>query len=528
VTEPQSDPSQESWLPTEHGRDSRPLHRRVSRGLTWTIVDNWGRQLLGFVVFVILANLLVPADFGLVALAVVFVNLAQVFVDQGMGDALIQRRGLTRSHVDTAFWVSMATGGLLAALGVVLAIPIAAILRQPDLQPILQVLSLTFIFAAMSSIQIALLRRELAFRSLAIRSIIAMVAGGAVGIAMALLGFGAWALVGQQVSSALVSVLTLWWVLPWRPSLRFSGEHFRSLFSFGINVVATDSVGFFSRNSDNLLIGAFLGTTPLGLYAVGYRILETSQVLLINIARKIAFPALSTLQHDPPRIQRAYLKLTRISNTVILPAYVGLALVATELVVILFGQRWAASGPVASALLLTGPVLSLQAFSASLFYAVGHPEVNFRIRLITMIASVAGFVLAVPYGIFAVAVAYTVAAYLVLPLNLRWQRQYAGIRTVDLLVQVRGPAVATGAMALSVALVKLAAGGATVGMLLALEVVVGTAALFVALWLADRSVLREAFGVAMQALPGAERTQRRLRRDRAALAHGDDGEDARG
>jgi O-antigen/teichoic acid export membrane protein len=513
VTKLERDAQETGWLPTERGQDTRPLQRRVSRGLTWTIVDNWGRQLLGFVVFVVLANLLLPADFGLVALAVVFVNFAQVFVDQGLGDALIQRRELTRSHIDTAFWAAMATGTLLTLLGLVLAIPIAALLGQPDLRPILQVLSLTFVLTAMSSIQIALLRRELAFRSLALRSIFATLAGGAVGIAMAYLGFGAWALVGQLVSSAIAAVLTLWWVLPWRPSLHFSREHFRGLFSFGINVVGTDTVGFFARNTDNLLIGAFLGTTPLGLYAVGYRILETSQVLLINIARKIAFPALSSLQHDRPRIQRAYFKLTRVSNTLILPAYVGLALVAPELIVVLFGQRWTGSGPVAAVLLLIGPVLSLQAFSASLFYAVGHPQVNFRIRLITMIVRVAGFFIAVPFGIVAVASAFTISGYLLLPLNLYWQRVYAGVRILDYLAQLRGLALATAAMTLTVMAVKLTLGaGDSPGTLLALELGAGAAAFFVAFWVVDRPVLHEAFGVALQAVPGAERARRRLRR----------------
>jgi O-antigen/teichoic acid export membrane protein len=513
VTKLERDAQETGWLPTERGHDTRPLQRQVSRGLTWTIVDNWGRQMLGFVVFVVLANLLLPADFGLVALAVVFVNFAQVFVDQGLGDALIQRRELTRSHIDTAFWAAMATGTLLTLLGLVLAIPIAALLREPELQPILQVLSLTFVLTAMSSIQIALLRRELAFRSLALRSIFATLAGGTVGIGMAYLGFGAWALVGQLVSSAVVSVLTLWWVLPWRPGLRFSREHFRSLFSFGINVVGTDAVGFFARNTDNLLIGAFLGTTPLGLYAVGYRVLDTSQVLLINIARKIAFPALSSLQHDRPRIQRAYFKLTRVSNTLILPAYVGLALIAPELIVVLFGQRWTDSGLVAAVLFLIGPVLTLQAFSVSLFYAVGHPEVTFRLRLITMIVSVAGFFVAVPFGILAVAAAFVVSGYLVLPLNLHWQRVYAGIHTLDYLAQLRGLALATAAMTVTIAAVKLAFGaGESVGMLLALEAGIGAAAFFAAFWLADRALLREAFGVAVQVVPGAERAHRRLRR----------------
>ena len=328
---------------------------------------------------------------------------------------------------------------------------------------------------------------------------------------MAYLGFGPWALVGQQVSSAVAAVLTLWWVLPWRPSLRFSRSDFRSLFSFGINVVGTDTVGFLARNSDNLLIGAFLGTLPLGLYAVAYRILDTSQVVLINIGRKIAFPALATLQHDQPRLIRAYFKLTRVGGALILPAYVGLALIAPELIVVLFGQRWTASGPVAALLFLIGPVLTLQAFSVSLFYAAGHPQIFFRFRLIAMIVRVAGFLVAVPFGILAVAGAFAVSGYLMLPLNLYWQRVYAGVRVGEYLAQLRGVALATAAMALAIVGVKLAAGGVVdLALLVGLEVAAGTAAYFAALFFADRGLLGEAFGVAAQALPGY--AKRRLRR----------------
>src|SRR5919106_5479534 len=191
----------EPWVPADHGTDRRDLQRRVARGLSWTMVDIWGRQAVNLLIFVVLARLLTAQDFGLVALAAVFVLFAQIIVDQGLGDALIQRRVLTRAHIDTAFWVAVATGMLLTAAGLLLAGPIAAVLEQAELAPILRVLSLTFVMSAMNSIQIALLRRELAFRSLAIRSLVASAGGGAFGVVLASLGFGAWALVGQLVGA---------------------------------------------------------------------------------------------------------------------------------------------------------------------------------------------------------------------------------------------------------------------------------------------------------------------------------------
>ncbi len=503
----------EPWLPAEHGTQTGSLQKRVARGLTWTLIDTWGSQLLGLIVFIILARLLTEIEFGLLALAAVFVAFAQLLVDQGLGDALIQRRSLTRRQIDTAFWVSVATGVLLTLAGVVLAGPIAGVLGEPRLEPILQVLSLTFLMAAMNSIQIALLRREMAFRSLALRKLVAVGVGGVVGIGMALAGFGVWALVGQQLAAAAISVVTLWTVSPWRPSRQLSRTDFRELFSFGIHVVAGDVLNFLSRNTDNLLIGVFLGTAPLGFYAVGYRILDTSQVLLVNAARKLAFPVFARLQHDRDRMRRAYSRVTRVLGVIILPGYIGLALVAQEAIVLIFGQRWAASGPVAAILFLIGPVLTVQLFSAALLNAVGHPEVTFRIRLITSLVNVAGFVIAVAFfrDITAVAAAVGLRGYLLMPQIVWWMHRYAGIPLSAHLAGLRSPTLATVAMAAAVLAVKFALVGHVHNAgLLSAEVLVGLAVFGVTMFVIERSLLVEVLTLIFQAIPGGASIARRL------------------
>jgi PST family polysaccharide transporter len=473
-------------------------------------VDVWGRQAINLLVFTILANLLLPADFGLVALAAVFVAFAQLFIDQGLGDALVQRKTLTRNQIDTAFWVAVATALALTVVMFLAAQPLSVLLGQPDLAPVLQVLSLAILFAAFSTIQMDLLRRELAFKLLAVRSLAAATAGGVAGVAAALMGYGAWALVIQQLTSAAASVLALWWVTAWRPGLRFSTADFRELFSFGVNVVGSDLVAFLSRYADKLLVGAVLGVTQLGFYTVAFRLLDTSQAMLINIGRKIAFPALSAVHDDPQRMQRAYLRGSRVSSALTLPAFLGLAAISPELVVVLFGNQWAEAGRVSALLFLVGPAFTLQAFSHVLFMAVGRPDVGFRFRLWLMVVSLAAFVVAVNFGIVAVAVAFVAASYLLLPLNLRWQRVYGGVPTLTFLNQLRGAALATGAMLLAIVALKMAVGSALgQAMLLAAEVVVGAVVYAVGLWLFDRPLLVDAFAFAAKAVPGGERMTRR-------------------
>src|SRR5688500_9112482 len=181
-----SSPADRGWEPSDHGAATGGLQGRVARGLTWTFIDTWGSQLLGLFIFVLLARLLTEIDFGLVTLAAVFVAFAQLLVDQGLGDAIVQRPQLTRRQLDTAFWASMVTGLLITVAAVVLAIPISILLGERRLEPIIQVLSIIFVLTALSSIQTGLLRREMAFRSLALRRLVAVALSGVVGVGMAL------------------------------------------------------------------------------------------------------------------------------------------------------------------------------------------------------------------------------------------------------------------------------------------------------------------------------------------------------
>jgi PST family polysaccharide transporter len=513
----------EAWIPADHGSGQQGLRRQVARGLTWTFVHTWGGQLLSLLVFLVLARLVSVNDFGLVAYAALFVAFAQLLIDQGFGDAIIQRPSVTRGHIDTAFWVAVATGLLLSVIGVVIAAPLASFLTgkaptdAPRLTPIIQVLSLLFVISSLSSTQQALLRRELAFRSLATRGLLALGGGGVVGIVMAFMGFGAWALVGQQIAAALIAVVTLWTISPWRPGLEVSRANFTELFNFGIKVVGSDILTFLSRNSDNFLVGIFLGPTPLGLYAVAYRILDTTQKVLVSVSRRLAFPALSKLQGDRERMSRAYLQLTRIAGSAILPGYVGLALVSPEMTVALFGAKWQYAGVVSSVLFLIGPVLSIQAFSTSLLTAAGHPSIVFRFRLISTIVNVLGFFLAVQIGkdILWVAFAFALRGYVLLPLNLSWQRRYAGIPIGAYLLQMRGTALATLAMTAVVLAVKLLLYGVLRPTpLLLVEVVAGAVTFLLAMWLLDRRLLLEMWRITRQSVPGLRRFSSVLPRGR--------------
>ena len=502
-------PSQD-WVPADHVASTGGLRRKVAKGLTWSLLDNWGGQLLGLAILLILLRVLDADQVGLVALAAAIVGLAQLFVDQGLGDALIQRPSLTRREIDTAFWTAVATGSLLTVGGILLAGPLSALVGEPRLVPIIQALSFTFLLTAFSSIQIAILRREMRFGSLAARRLVAIAGGGAVGIAAALLGFGAWALVAQQLTQALISTVTLWAVSPWRPGFTAAWEDFRSLFGFGLNVVGGDLLLYLGRNADNLLVGAFLGPTALGFYAVGFRVLNATSGILVSAARELGFPTFSRLQHDRDRLRRAYGRMSRILYSVTLPGFIGLALVAEEAIVVLVGDRWRPSATIAAVLVLTGPAQTLQSYAGGLFNAIGRPDITLRYRLLTAGLNVGGFLVAVLVfrDALAVAVAYALRAYILAPVTLTWIQRYTGIPFLENVLRLRRIAAATLVMAVMVVLVKALVGGSMgPGVLLILEIAVGAAVYLATMLIIERDLMLDVWHFFLQGMPGRLRAR---------------------
>ena len=295
------------------------LRQKAVKGVVWSAIQSWGRQAIAFIVFALLARLLAPEVFGLVALAGVFLAFTQVFLDQGFADAIIQRQQLDPEHLDTAFWTNLCIGLLLTLLGIAVAGLVADLFNQPQLTPIIRWLSLSFLLRALSAVQDAIFRRNLAFKALAVRSLMAVFAGGLVGVTMAFMGFGVWSLVGQQLVDSLVQVIVLWLASDWRPRINFSAKHFKDLFSFGINVVGINILNFLNTRSDDFLIGYFLGSVALGYYSIAYRLLLIVAQLLIGVINGLAMPVFSRLQGEPEQLRKAFYTGTQLCSLVAFP-----------------------------------------------------------------------------------------------------------------------------------------------------------------------------------------------------------------
>ncbi len=395
------------------------LRRIATYAAGWALLQKWGYQAIRLVVFVVLARLLEPASFGLVALASVFVLLGEMLVDQGFADAIVQRTKLGPAHKDCAFWASLVTGIGLTALFLLAAPGLAAAFDQPELAPILCWLSLALLIASLSRTQEALLRRDLAFKQIAAISLVSMAVGGVVGLTMALTGFGVWSLVWQLLIQRLVQLPLLWRATGWHPRARFSPRHFRPLFSYGINVVGLNLLNFVNRQADDLLIGYFLGPTALGYYTIGYRLIRMLLDLVPYALLPVAFAALSKMQSNLARMREGLYEATRILALAMFPVFCGITVLAPQLIPALFGDRWLPSAMVMQVLAPIGLLQTNSLLFSAALKAAGRPDKVLALTALNALANLIGFAVAVHWGIVAVAAAYTIRGYLLWPVTWR-------------------------------------------------------------------------------------------------------------
>ncbi len=409
------------------------------QAVLWSALQGWGGQLIGLGVYLLLARLLGPRDFGLIAMAFVFIAFTQVFVEQGLSAALIQKEELEDNHISTAFWSNSAAGLILMMLGIASAELIANFFKEPELEPIIRILSLLLFINSLGSVQSALLRKELRFKAIAIRTLSGLVIGANVGVTMALKGYGVYSLVGQQIAGSIVQVILLWVISDWRPSFSFSFQRFKELYAYGLNVLGINLLEFFNRYSDNLLIGYYLGPVLLGYYAIAYRLYQVVTQLLTGLSSQVLFSSFSKLKSDTARLCSAFYSVVELTAVFAFPILIVLFVLANDVITIVFGSKWETSVPIFQVFMVVALIESVYFYNGSLMMAMGKPSWRLKLNLINAIVNFIGFYIAVNYGILYVAIAYTLRTYLLSPLPLRCVKALIHISYKDYMVNLALP-----------------------------------------------------------------------------------------
>jgi O-antigen/teichoic acid export membrane protein len=393
-----------------------PIRRLVLGGLLWKAVSQIVGQFGRMIVAVLLARLLAPRDFGLANMVLVFSSLVLVFSDLALGAAIVQRKVLTNLDRATAFWTSIAAGTLFMVLLMAAAGPIAHFYGEDEVRPLLLVLSSTFLISSIATTHEALLVREMAFRAVELRTMIGMLCGAAAGVAVALSGGGPWAIIAQQVVTAVVTTTLLVIRSPWRVGFAFSRASLRDMGGFSGFVLGHRLLYYVHRNADNLLIGRFVGASALGVYALAYNVILIPFSRLATPVQQVLFPAFSRLQDQPERIAALWIRTTRLVGSLSIPALCGLVVVAPDLVPVVFGDRWGDAVPLIQVLAWVGLLQSLQTLNTEILTARDKTSTIFRFSLVFFASHMTAFIVGLHWGVTGVAVAYAISSTLVEPI----------------------------------------------------------------------------------------------------------------
>ena len=428
---------------------------RVLRGIGWKVISSITLQSSRIVTAVLLARLLTPHDYGLAGMVLVVSALVAVFADLAFGAALIQRRTLSEADRSTVFWTSVGMGLLFTLAGVAASPLVADFYGEPDVAPLFAAFSLSFLVTSLASTQSALLTREMNFRSLELRKMISYLCAAVAGISVALAGYGAWAIIWQQLVGAVVSTTLLIVFSPWRPSFVYSLESLRRLGGFSASVFGARILFYFNRNADNLLIGRFLGPTALGAYTVSYNVMLTPMSDVAEPVTEVLFPAFSRHQDEPSRIAAAWMRVNRLVGTISIPVMLGLIVVAPDFVSTLLGDKWNLAVPVIQILAWVGLLQSLQRLNSSILAARDQANVLFRYSVIVLVVTLSSFVAGLPWGIVGVAAAYAIVSTFLEPYYTWLTARALGVGLLDFVRAISGVAQAAALMAAVVALARV-------------------------------------------------------------------------
>jgi len=468
------------------------LRQQAIQGVFWTAIQNWGHNLLVVIVTLILARLLGPQLYGLVAYAATYTAFLTIFQRLGTVQSLVQRENLEPEHISTAFWLSAASGLLLTVCLIAASPLISLTVHKPDLTPVLQWLSVTLLIDSLGTTPQAVFRRRMAFRALAVRALAAAVAGGVVGIVMALTGCGVWSLVGQRVVSSAAGTLTLWTAGRWRPGWALSRRHFRDLFGFGVFAMGTETLATLGRHIGPFLIGTFLGDKAVGYFDLGSKLLNTMTQLFTGTVSAVALPTFSRLQQNAAQLRSAFVSAMRITSLLAFPASIGAAALSREFILGLMDEKWIPAIPIMQIMSLAGVILGLTYFNAPLMMACGKASMAFNLTLLGTLFTVVVFLLTVPWGIVVVAAGFVIRIYLFAPFPGVMACRLVNLPFGDYLRQHVTPVIASLIMFLALWCLKMALSRYVPPMaMLILGVILGVSVYGGALLVIDRARLRQ-------------------------------------
>ena len=375
------------------------LKEKTVKGVVWSSVDRFFSQGIQFIFSILIARLLLPSDYGTVAMLNIFLAISQTFIDSGFGTALIRKIDRTEEDFSTVFYFNIAAA--LAFYGILwfTAPYIADFYDIPLLKDITRVVALTLVFGSFSGIQSARLSIAIDFRSRAIISITVTLVTGALGLWMAYSGYGVWALVMQSVVSSLLRTILLWAFVRWMPKLVFSWKSFKELFSFGSKLLASGLLDTAYNNIYTLVIGKVFSSSALGVYSRADSLAQYPSSNITSVLQGVTFPVLSSIQNEPERLTSAYKKFIRLSAFVVFPLMIGLSAVADPLIRFVLTDKWEGAIYLLQIICFSMMWYPVHAINLNLLQVEGRSDYFLKLEIIKKIQGVIVLCITIPLGL---------------------------------------------------------------------------------------------------------------------------------
>lgn len=429
------------------------LRDKVTVGVAWSVAEKLGSMLMQMVVSIVVARLLMPEDFGVLAILTFFTALMAVVVDSGFSQTLIRKTEPTESDYKSVFLFNVVTSLVLYAVMTALSPAIAAYYNLPVISKIAPVLFLLLPVNALTVIQNTIFARQFRFATLSRINFASATIAGVTAITMAWCGFGVWSLVAQRLAQVTVKAVLLWWRGDWRCKGRFDFSALRAMSGFSFRLMGTDIISYLYNNIAQLFIGKMHSATTLGYYNQAQKLKELPVTSVVQSFQSVTYPALANVKGDKQKFADSYLRVLAITAAVIAPVMVGMVAVADDMFMLMLGQRWMPTVPYFKILSLAGLFYPISMIAYNVLKVAGDGGVILRLEIIKKAIMTIILVLAIPHSVTAIAWGMVVMAVVELMLNALYSLRFAELKAFDLVCTLLPIALLTTAMYFAVRVV---------------------------------------------------------------------------
>lgn len=403
------------------------LKKKTAIGVLWSGVERFSAQGIRFLVIIILARLLTPKDFGLIAMLTIFLGVAQSLVDSGFSQALVRKKDRTDVDNCTVFYFNIVISIVLYLILFVAAPSVSDFYNEPQLCSVMRVVCLIVVINSFAVVQRAIFTTFVNFKVQAYATILSAILSGIIGILCAYQGFGVWALVIQQIVAAVVNTLSLWAYASWHPTLLYSWKSFKELFSFGSKMMLSGLLDTVYVNLYRITIGKIYNASSLGFYNNAQHLSEFPSSNITIILQRVTYPVLCSIQDEQERLAHTYRQLLRLSAFIVFPLMCTLAAIAIPFVNVVLGEKWNFVATLLVPLCFGMMWYPVHAINLNLLMVAGRSDLFLKLEIIKKILGVIILISSIPFGLVMMCYATIVSSLLCLFINTYYTGRIIGV-----------------------------------------------------------------------------------------------------